>query len=242
MIRRDYIVRMIEEMGRALAQIRALRHAGRAEAARQMADAECEKLAALGAVGIVKLSETELLARVSEGQYSHTVHLRTLAVAALLHEAAEIASGQDRVGEAREIYLKALHLLLGVSSQDDPAEFPEFVPKVEAIVTALEAQPLPVETQSLLMRHYEATGQFAKAEDALYSIIDAVGADAELAGFGRAFYGRILARSDAALVAGNLPRGEAEQGLIELNTSAANLAMMPGRATRPCLFQSQTLK
>ena len=64
MIRRDYIMRMIEEMGRALAQIRALRQSGRAEAARQMVDAECEKLAALGVTGIVGLSETELLARV----------------------------------------------------------------------------------------------------------------------------------------------------------------------------------
>jgi len=67
------------------------------------------------------------------------------------------------------------------------------------------------------MRHYEATGQFAKAEDALYSILDAVGGDPEVVGFGRAFYERILRRSDAALLAGNLPRGEAEQGLDELN-------------------------
>lgn len=143
MIRRDYIVRMIEEMGRALAQIRALRQSGRAEAARQMIDVECEKLAALGALGVVGLSETELLARVSEGQYAHTVHLRTLAVVSLLREAAEIASAADRTAQARVFYLKALHLLLGVLSQDDPAGFPEFVPGVEAIVTALQDQPLP---------------------------------------------------------------------------------------------------
>jgi len=217
MIRRDYILRMIEEMGAALAQIRALRRSGRADAARRMVDAECEKLAAMGVVGIVALSETELLARVSEGQFAHTVHLRTLAVVTLLREAAEIANGQERTEEAREIYLKALHLLLGVLSQDDPAGFPEFVPGVEAIVTGLQDQPLPVQTLAMLMRHYEATGQFAKAEDALFSILDARGADPEVIGFGRAFYERLLRRSDASLVAGNLPRGEAEQGLNELN-------------------------
>jgi hypothetical protein len=59
MIRRDYILRMIEEMGAALAQIRALRRSGRADAARRMVDAECEKLAAMGVVGIVALSETD---------------------------------------------------------------------------------------------------------------------------------------------------------------------------------------
>jgi hypothetical protein len=216
MIRRDYIVRMIEEMGRALAQIRALRAGGRMEAARAMVDAECEKFAAMGVAGIVGLSETELLARVAEGQFAQTVHLRTLAVVALLREAAEIADGGGRTEEARQIYLKALHLLLGVLAQDDPAGFPDFVPGVEAIVTALQDTPLPVHIQAMLMRHYEASGQFAKAEDALYAILEAAGPEPEIVSFGRAFYERILRRSEASLKEGNLPRSEAEQGLHEL--------------------------
>jgi hypothetical protein len=216
MIRRDFILRMIEEWGRALAQIRALRQGGRQEAARQAVDAECEKLAALGVSGIIGLSDTELLARVSEGRLAQTVHLRTLAVVTLLREAGEIADAEERPEEAREIYLKALRLLLEVLSQEDPAGFPEFVPGVEAIVTALQAKPLPAQTLALLMRHYEATGQFAKAEDALFSLLDGVGADPAVVGFGRAFYERTLRRSDASLMAGNLPRGEAEQGLNEL--------------------------
>lgn len=222
MIRRDFIIRMIEETARALAQIRSLRQSGRAEAAREMVDAECEKLAALGAAGIAGLSETELLARISEGQFAQTVHLRTLAVVSLLREAAEIASGEDKTEAARGFYLKALHLLLGVLALDDPAGFPEFVPGVEAIVTALQEQPLPVETQAMLMRHYEATGQFAKAENALYSILDSAGHEPEVIRFGRAFYERILRRSDASLLEGNLPRSEAEQGLKELNQLPRN--------------------
>jgi hypothetical protein len=216
MIRRDFILRMIEEWGRALAQIRALRQGGRADAAREAVDAECEKLAAMGVAGIVALSDTELLARVSEGQFAQTVHLRTLAVIALLTEAAGIGDAQGKTEEARQIYLKALRLLLEVLSQEDPGGFPEFVPKVEAIVTALQASPLPAQTLTLLMRHYEGTGQFAKAEDALFSILDAVGAEPAALGFGREFYERTLRRSDASLLAGNLPRGEAEQGLAEL--------------------------
>jgi len=216
MIRRDYIVRMIEVMARALADIRALRQGGQAEAAWLMVDEECKKFAAMGVKGILFLSETELLARVAEGQFAQTVHLRTLAVVTLLREAAEIADAEGRTEEARVIFLKALHLLLGVLSQDDPAGFPEFVPGVEAIVTALQDRPLPVETQSMLMHHYETTGQFAKAEDALYAMLEQTGNDEEVLGFGRIFYERILRRSDASLVQGNLPRSEAEQGLAEL--------------------------
>jgi hypothetical protein len=157
-----------------------------------------------------------LFARVSEEQLAQTVHLRTLAVITLLREAAEIVS-EERPEEAREIYLRALRLLLEVLAQENPAQFPEFVPTVETILTALQAEPLPPQTLALLMRHYEESGQYAKAEDALFSLLDTMGADSEIIGFGRAFYERILRRSDAALLAGNLPRKEAEQGRNEFN-------------------------
>jgi hypothetical protein len=215
MIRRDFILRMIEEWGRALARIRALRQNGRLDEARQEVDAECEKLAALGAEGIARLSDTELLARVSEGQLAQSVHLRTLAVVTLLKEAAGIAGAAGRLGEARAFWLKSLRLLLEVLSQEDPAGFPEFVPKVEEIVSALQGEALPAEMLALLLRHYETTGQFGKAEDALFSIVEAAGADAAVVGFGRAFYERMRRRSDAALAAGGLEREEAEQGRNE---------------------------
>ena len=96
MIRRDFILRMIEEWGRALAHIRALRQGDRAQAAREAVDAECQKLTALGSAGILRLSDAELWARVSEGQLAQTVHLRTLAVVTLLREAAEIEERRSR--------------------------------------------------------------------------------------------------------------------------------------------------
>ena len=58
MIRRDYIMQMIEEFGRALALIRALRQNRRWAEARNAVDAECQKLAAAGAQGIALLSGT----------------------------------------------------------------------------------------------------------------------------------------------------------------------------------------
>ena len=96
---------------------------------------------------------------------------------------------------------------------------PEFVPRVEAILASLSESPLPPRTHALLMRHYEQTGQFAKAEDALFSILEAAPGDAAVIDFGLAFYDRILRQSDAMLTAGNLPRAEAEQGLRELKTT-----------------------
>jgi hypothetical protein len=217
-IRHDYILQMIEEFGRALARIRALRQNRRWEEARNAVDAECEKLAATGAQGLAALSETELLARLTEGQSTEMVRQRLFLVITLLGEAGEIAEAAGRAEEGREARLKALHLLLEVLAQVDARELPEFVPRVEGILASLCEKPLPSRTQVLLMRHYEGTGQFAKAEDALFAILEASPGDAAAISFGLAFYDRILRQSDAMLMAGNLPRAEAEQGLRELKS------------------------
>jgi hypothetical protein len=216
MIRRDYILQMIEECVQALTQIRALRKDQRWEEARLAVDAQCEKLAADGAQNLARLSETELLARVAQDQPTQTVRARLFLVISLLQEAGEIAAGEGRLAEAREIYLKALTLLLDVSAQDDPGGHPAFVPGVDALVNSLAGAPLPAGAQVLLMRHYESTAQWAKAEDTLFSILDATANDPASLEFGNAFYKRILGQPDTALLAGNLPRAEAEEGWREL--------------------------
>jgi hypothetical protein len=216
MIRRDYILEMIGEFMQALTRIRALRQGARWEEAWQAVDAECEKIAATGARNLARLSETELLARLARDQPTQTVRTRLFLVISLLQEAADIAAAEGRMEEAREIYLKALHLLLVVSAEDDPAGHPAFVPRVEALVQGLADAPMPVRTQMMLMRHYESTGQWAKAEDSLFSVLDATKNDPASVEFGEAFYQRILRQNDAMLATGNLPRAEAEEGLREL--------------------------
>jgi hypothetical protein len=221
MIRRDYILEMIEECIQALTRIRALRKGQHWEEARQAVDAQCEKLAAAGAHGLARLSETELLARVAQDQPTQTVRTRLFLLISLLQEAGDIASGEGGMEEAREIYLKALHLLLEVSAQDDAGGHPAFVPRAEALVQSLAGAPLPVRTQVLLMRHYESTGQLAKAEDSLFCVLDATKDDPTSIEFGAAFYERILRQNDAMLMAGNLPRAEAEEGLCDLQRRKA---------------------
>jgi hypothetical protein len=216
MIRRDYIVQMIEECIQALARIRGLRQEKRWQEAGAAVDVECEKLAATGAQDLAKLSETELLARVSQEQPTHTVRARLFMIVSLLQEAAEIAAAQDRLADAREAYLKALNVLLDVLDEDGAGEHPAFVPKVEALVESLAEAPLPVRTRVLLMQHYESTGQLGKAEDMLYSILDGTANDRASLELGVAFYERVLGLSDSTLSAGDLPRAEALEGLREL--------------------------
>ncbi len=215
MIRRDDILRMIEEFLQALARIHSFKKGQRWDEASEALEAEFKRLIGDGAKAVARLSETELLARLVQGGPTPVVRHKTLLLTALFSEAGDVAAAQDRMDESRECYLKALHLLLDSLARVEVFECPEFVPKVERLVTAL-ATPLPVRTCALLMQHYERTGEFAKAEDALFAMLYAEPDNAAIVEFGLAFYQRLLTQSDAALSAANLPRSEVEEGLKDL--------------------------
>ena len=216
MIRRDYILRMLAEFFEVLSRIRGLQKGQLWDQARQLTDQEFHRLVGLGAAAVAQLSETELLARVIQGETSLAVREKTLILATLLKEAGEIAAGQEHYIESRAYHLKGLDLLLGVLAREDIFEFTEFVPRVEAFVQALSDGPLPLATQAMLMQQYERSGAFGKAEDILFSMMEEAPQNASLLDFGIAFYQRLRSQSDDALAAGNLPRGELEAALAQL--------------------------
>src|SRR5438132_525575 len=63
MIRRDYILRMIEEFIQALARINSLKKTQRWDEASEALDAAFQRLVGEGAEAVTRLSETELLAK-----------------------------------------------------------------------------------------------------------------------------------------------------------------------------------
>jgi Family of unknown function (DUF6483) len=216
MIRRDYILRMIEEFAQAMARIRSLKESQRWGEASAALAAEFKRLIGDGPQAVARLSETELFARLIQDGPTHVVRDKTLMLSTLLKEAGDVAAAEDRADASRECYLKALHLLLEVLARGEVFESPEFLPKVEMLKEAVQGTTLPPRTHAMLMQHHERTGEFAKAENALFDMLDAEPDNGAIVEFGVAFYKRMLAQSDAALAEGTLPRAEVEQGLKEL--------------------------
>lgn len=218
MIRRDYILRMIEECIRALARINSLKQGQRWNEASDELDAEFKKLLGDGAPAVARLSETDLLARLMQDGPTHALRDKTLVLTTLLKEAGDVAAAADRTEEGHDCYLKALNLLLDVLARGEVFECPEFVPKIEMLQDILRETPLPTRTQAQLMQHYERTGEFAKAEDTFHALLDTEPANDAIVEFGIAFYQRLLRQDDVALNEANLPRAEVQEGLKELQT------------------------
>lgn len=215
MIRRDYLLRMIEQFMQLLARLKSLKQGQRWDEASQAADEGFQRLLGSGAVALAQLSHTELLALLIKGESTLAVGQKARLAAALFKEAGDVAVAQGRNEEGRVFYLKGLHLLLDPLTLDETEERPEFVPQVAVFVAAFEEKPFPAETLARLMHYYERTGDLAKAEDCLFDLLHASASHPELAKFGEAFYQRLSNLSDAQLASGNLPRVELEAGRAE---------------------------
>ena len=123
MIRRDYILRMIEEFMQALSRIRALKQDQHWQEATLALDEEFNRLIGEGAQAVARLTETELLAKLIRGEPTQVVHTKTLMITTLLKQAGDLASSQGELEASRACYLKGLNLLLHSLSNADVDEF-----------------------------------------------------------------------------------------------------------------------
>jgi hypothetical protein len=210
---------MIQAFTQALARIRSLKKDQRWLDAQGLLETEMHGLIGLTPAELGRLSETELLALVCQNEPTHAVRTKILMLTTLLNEAGDIAAAQPAETSAAapsQYYLKSLNLLLTTLAREDVFDLPEFVPAMENIRLSLQDAPLPDGTLSLLMHHYERTGQFGKAEDAFFALLSANPGNRAAIEFGVAFYQRLLAKSDEILSAGNLPRAEVREALEDL--------------------------
>ncbi len=203
-----------------LSQLRALKREQVWRETNVLLDEEFKRLVGSEPDALLKMSETELTARLIQGEPTQMVHQKMLLLTTLLMEAGEAAAAQNRPAQSRALFVKGLDLLLDAITQEHATELPDFdfVPKVGAFLNVLQDAPLPLTTQARLMQHYEQTGEFAKAENALFAMLDAEPGEPKLIEFGISFYRRLQNKTDDALAAGNLPRAELESGLADLKS------------------------
>ena len=216
MIRRDYIIRMVAEFAQALARIRERKDRREYAEAGEALDEAFLELVGTGAESVSQLTETQLLAKLTLDEPTHVLREKSLMLVTLLDEAGQLYAAQERESESRNCRLKALDLLLTLQLRDADFELPDFVPRIDMLRIQLNDSPLPLRTQAGLWRHYESIGDYAKAEDALFAILESEPANANLISEAGAFYERLKRQSDSALEAGNLPRKEVDMGLAHI--------------------------
>ncbi|MHB8522823.1 MAG: DUF6483 family protein [Limisphaerales bacterium] len=216
MIREDYILAWIKRYVRWLLEIAGFIRAEDYQGAIRRIDVALRHLLGLGPDSVIALSEGEILARLTMGEPTQFVQDKCLLLAALLKQLGIVCAAQQRNDKSRDCFIQALHIMLGIRLNAPDLALPEYAPTVAELVELLRPYALPPRTYGALMIFHEQTGKFAKAEDALFALLEATPDTPEAIDIGVAFYQRLQTLPDDALVAGGLPRVEVEAGLAEL--------------------------
>jgi hypothetical protein len=209
MIKRDYMMTMIEELAQFLGRLLFLKETKRYDIAAAEIDDFLARFLGSNAAALRALSHEELLATcVVDGSLdvNHAV-----ALACMMKELGDLAAVADDAAGSCGCYTRSLMLMLeayGDGTRALPLEVPE---RIDLVIERVGECDIPSILLRPLFRYFEICGFYADAEDLLYELIEsgAPGAREE----GVAFYERLLARTDAELANGDLPRDEVEEGL-----------------------------
>ena len=157
MTQKDYILRIAEHVGRALAQIIYDKEIHDYQGAFSLIDELCKQTVGASSGFIHAISEETLLAMLTLLGILNVE--KALLIATLLKAEGDIYEDQGNPDTAYESYLKSLNLFLEILLRDDHLHDLRVSPEVEDLLGKLEAYELPLDTRRLLFQYYEQIGE-----------------------------------------------------------------------------------
>ena len=219
MFQRDYILRMIEQFTKALAKILFNKSLNNYEAALEELHNNYK-----GVFGIDK----ELIAVSSAEEIVALLKLKNIAdpkvdimLAEYLSEEADIQNiVSNGTCDKSSLDQKALELFFEAVLVHKEFQLPEYYSKINDLVEATKSFARQVELSKKIIRYFELTNDYSKAEDILFGLT--VSFPAVAGAEGEAFYKRLECKTDEELLKGNFTRDEIHQGLAEFRKLMAD--------------------
>jgi hypothetical protein len=218
MVNKDFILRNIELMTRRLTVLLGLRRYNKFEEALIYVDDLYLQSLGLTASFVHSVSEEMLLQLISPVGVLNVE--KCLWLATLLKAEGDIYDDMDSATESYYHYLKSLYLFLVAFSHERMLRDTQLGTEVVTLLDKLEEYELPLPVSKHLFTYYELNGQYAQAEDTLFELLDRREIEPQeriqLQEQGKNFYTRLLHKTDADLLAGNMTRDEVEEGITQL--------------------------
>jgi hypothetical protein len=211
-IQRDYLQRIIEQFGRALARILTKRAKASYEDLRVHIELACRENTGLDYPLAVDLLMPRLLDMLEAGS-SARPH-RYLILGDLLQLDGWLLRENDEIGASDERLVRAIWMYLHGTRSPYEVIAGECVENLAALVEELPSRALPHELKRKLVDHFEDIGAFVRAERLLFDLTDTN--DPAMIRRGRAFYEHLVKLSRETLEAGGLTREEARRGLARM--------------------------
>lgn len=138
---------------------------------------------------------------------------RCLVSAELLKEYADVheLNGKDN----RNIILKSLNLYIEAILSKELPEPEKYYTKINELISLIDESDLQDDLNFKIIDYYEFSGQYSKAEDLIFELIENNNKD--IIDRSVSFYKKLLHRTDAELESGNLSREEVNDALDEIS-------------------------
>ncbi len=150
--RRDYILRIIDEVGRLLARAIFKRRGGAPDEALQTIVQACESLFGLEADKLFQFTPDQHFAMLANGEPPDIARDKILLYAALNTEAGQVYAKLGNKALARGSFLNALRLVARVRNEFSADGWPAHAPSITVLRELLADEPLDAATLELLGR------------------------------------------------------------------------------------------
>lgn len=217
MYKKDYFMRLMEQLTAVIAHAARLGNDEEYEEAFNTTDGSLRQLTGLGTDAWLSMETDDILANLSMQEDLGGMETAVF-MAAIFYQEGEMKALQADEDGADFRFLKALQLQLAILNTHPDMPMPEVMATVPTLQARLVEDEvlLPAQTSQALIAYYENSGNYEAAEDVVYDWIDSEPGSSEPIEAGIALYQQLLFKSDEALEAGGLSRGEVEDGLEEL--------------------------
>ena len=148
--RRDYILRIIDEVSRLLARVIFKRRSGDQEDALQAIVQACERLFSMEADKLFQFTPEQHFVMLVEGEPPEIARDKILLYAALNTEAGHIYTKLGNTKMARASFLNALRFSLRARAEFPTANLPAYAPNVAVLREALADAPMDPATAEML--------------------------------------------------------------------------------------------
>lgn len=213
-LKNDYLMRMIESIVVALAKIFFMKDNN----SKDEVNVEINKLS-LERIGleINKIEELDTY-EIIDILYKNalTFEENCQVIAELLYVRGDIYSKENDINNAYNCYLKSLEIYLYLSKEGTYNFIFDAGERIDELEYKLDQYVLSIETEILLFKYKFKCGQYSKAEDILFSLLE-IDKSNRIFELGFNFYNQLLIKKDDDLITNDFSRDEIHQGIDELN-------------------------
>ncbi|MCM3786362.1 DUF6483 family protein [Neobacillus mesonae] len=212
MLRRDYLLRMVEEMTEMIGKVFELKQKKKHIEALWELDEWLKRQFRLNSQLLNSLPVDDIidLFRLGDGVEVDKVQQ----VARILEEEGRVYMDQGQTDLALVRLMKSLHLYLYSLLHGANKEILKAPERVVSLREEVKEYELPEKTERLMALYHEEAGRYDEAENSWYRL----SRNDQYIEEAVKFYERLLLEQDERLEHGGLPRAEVEEGLRELQS------------------------